>query len=139
MAKQKKTKRDLHDPAKGKWIKFSEDKTYNDKVYVHGKPHFFPIEMVERWVKRGGEIVSDDDIASDKEIQAELDEELAQDLVEEGKISPKEVDSEVTGDGAGESLPSIEDEHEEIEEDEVDHKGKPTGKKKKVKHQKGSR
>lgn len=41
-----------------KKMKFTEDKYYNrDVMYVAGKVYDVPDNMVERWLKRGGEIV----------------------------------------------------------------------------------
>jgi len=39
-------------------MKFTEDKYYNrDVIYVAGKVYDVPDNMVDRWLKRGGEIV----------------------------------------------------------------------------------
>lgn len=41
-----------------KKMKFTEDKYYNrDVIYVAGKVYDIPENMVDRWLKRGGEIV----------------------------------------------------------------------------------
>lgn len=41
-----------------KKMKFTEDKYYNrDVIYVAGKVYDVPDNMVDRWIKRGGEIV----------------------------------------------------------------------------------
>lgn len=43
-----------------KKMKFTEDKYYNrDVIYTAGKVYDVPDNMVDRWLKRGGEIVSE--------------------------------------------------------------------------------
>ena len=44
-------------------MKFTEDKYYNrDVIYVAGKVYDVPDHMVVRWLKRGGEIVVEEEV-----------------------------------------------------------------------------
>lgn len=73
-----------------KKMKFGEDKFVDGELtYQKGKVYNIPVASVDRWQKRGGELVIDA-TGTDEEIEDDLDASLATELAEEGKISETE-------------------------------------------------
>jgi hypothetical protein len=71
-------------------MRFFEDKFVDGECkFTHGRIYEVPKESVERWLKRGGELVPDAN-ASDEVTQAQLDASLAINLEREGKATPEE-------------------------------------------------
>jgi hypothetical protein len=91
----------------GSEIRFEKNKIYD-----------IPLESVDRWLKRGAELVVDDEHASDRLLQAQMDASLAETLKEEGKGSEAEATAAVA---KAEHIEEIEAE-EIIEEEEQDEK-----------------
>lgn len=73
-----------------KKMKFKEDKFVDGELtYSAGRTYEIPVASVERWQKRGGELVIDAK-GTDEEIVEDIDAKLAQDLAKDGKIPQEE-------------------------------------------------
>lgn len=110
-------------------MKFARDMFYDDPnvpLYDSGKVYDVPVNMKDRWIKRGGELVDekgftpseleqkriDADKAkkkpTDKVVEAEIDKNLAENLEDQGKISHDEVEQ------AEEKLEEVKEEVKEV-------------------------
>lgn len=108
-------------------MKFAKDMFYTSRdvpLYTAGRVYEVAEEMVDRWLKRGGELVPD---STAKHIDKQLDASLAANLEADGKGTHRE------------TLDAVEamhedDDFEDVEEDfeEEDSHGKKTTAKKKV-------
>lgn len=62
-----------------KKMRFTEDKQYRDITYLKGQVYDIPDELVDRWIKRGGEIVGDIPVQS-KEVVEQAPETIKNEI-----------------------------------------------------------
>lgn len=98
-------------------MKFKEDK-FVDGVCVYDKDvaYDIPAQSVDRWLKRGGEIVPTGK-GSDKKITADLDASLAQNLEKDGKGTHDETEEAAKKAALAGASDEGEDADEESEDD----------------------
>lgn len=101
-------------PANTTKMVFGEDKFVNQEcVYNKGEIYDIPNASVDRWIKRGGKIVGEEQV---EEVElAELDSDLAHELGDQDKIPPEEVDE---ADKKVDDLLSVHEDDEVLADDE---------------------